>query len=351
MQEAVAWIESLSEEGDADEMAIGTFIFSGVEIRIDLLANLVRANLVAFLWLDSMEIASSELVALFDAAMQSGRIHTLSLSVIHSDEMALNALVTLMKQSKSIVSYNLSSLLGDNDAALICDALAGNDVIEELSLAANGIGLEGARAFGSFLKANNNGTLESLNLGSNRFGDEGVFALVDGLRSNESLRKLNLSYCRISNEGAVALASLLSHDSHLVELDVSNNHIGEAGWIALANVLKQNQNLQHLSISGSFGFGKANFESAFIPVFQSNVTLLRLDGIESSSKIEALLLRNKEQIPTAVRRAALLLIGVRQSTDFEGMGDFAVFPKDIVRLIAQTVYATRRDPLWIQALK
>ena len=94
------------------------------------------------------------------------------------------------------------------------------------------------------------------------------------------------------------------------------------------------------------GLKGAGVEDAFIEAHQNNVTLTRLQGIESP-KIASLLLRNKELIPAAVRRAAFLLIGIRRSTDFEGMGDFAVFPKDIVRLIAQTVYATRRDPIWI----
>jgi hypothetical protein len=33
------------------------------------------------------------------------------------------------------------------------------------------------------------------------------------------------------------------------------------------------------------------------------------------------------------------------------MGKFVVFPKDVVRLIAQAVWATRRDPVSIQALE
>ena len=95
---------------------------------------------------------------------------------------------------------------------------------------------------------------------------------------------------------------------------------------------------------------RGEIEEAFIDALRTNVTLIELEGIKSS-KIEALLVRNRELIPAAVRRAALLLIGIRRSTDIEGMGDFAVFPKDIVRLIAQTLWATRRDPIWIQALK
>jgi Ran GTPase-activating protein (RanGAP) involved in mRNA processing and transport len=331
-------------------MVTGKFALYEVEIWVDLLLHLIRENCVVNLNIHGAEISSSGLGALFETAMESAALVSLLLSGVDFDEMSLAALATLMKRSKSITHYALWDTFEDADITLLWDPLTGNNVVQDLDLSQNGIGVEGARTLGRFLKTKVNKTLTSLNLGFNRFDDEGVLALVDGLKSNESLRKLNLSYCQISDEGAVALASLLMDGSHLVSLNVSNNLIQEAGMKALANALKQNRNLRHLSISGLFGFGKANFESAFIPVFQNNVTLIELDGMKSS-KIEALLIHNRELIPAAVRQSALFLIGIRRSTDIEGMGDFAVFPKDIVRLIAQAVWATRRDPIWIQALK
>ena len=223
-------------------------------------------------------------------------------------------------------------------------------MIEDLDISENSIGVEGARTLGSFLKANKSKTLASLSLAANSIGDEGVVALVDGLKSNESLRALYLSYCRISDEGAIALASLLEHGSYLETLRLHVNGIGEAGTKALANGLKRNKHLRHLGVQKNPELRGEIFESSFIDALQNNVTLLQLAGIRSS-EIENLLLRKQEHIPEAVRRTALLLIGIRRSTDFEGMGDFAIFPKDIVRLIAQTVWATRRDPMWIKALK
>ena len=358
MQEAVAWIESLTKEGYADMTDPGSLMFYNVPIRIDFLSHLIRVNGVVDLVMRSSLISSSSAVssssgwaALFDAAAQCGSIRMLELTDLDVGEMALNALARLMKHSKSIAGYYLYSIgIQDNGVAVICDALVENDVIEDLDISQNSIGVEGARTLGSFLKANNNRTLASLNLGFNRLGDEGVVALLDGLKSNESLRTLGIGDCNISDEGAIALASLLEHGSHLKDLFLQGNGIGEAGLMAVANALKRNQSLQYLAVFRNPGLGGEGIESAFIDVFQNNVTLLSLAGIRSP-EIEALLLRNKELIPTAVRRAALLLIGIRQSTEIEGMGDFAVFPKDIVRLIAQAVWATRRDPIWIRALK
>ena len=358
MQEAVAWIESLTKEGYADVTDTGQYTFYHVAIRIDLLSHLIRVNGVVDLVMRSSLISSSSAVssssgwaALFDAAAQCGSIRMLELTDLDVGEMALNALARLMKHSKSIREYHLWNLnIQDVGVAMICDALDGNDVIEDLSLESNDFAVEGARTLGRFLKSGQNKTLSSLNLGFNRLGDEGVVALVDGLKSNGSLRKLFIGDCNISDDGAIALASLLEHGSHLKDLFLQGNGIGEAGLMAVANALKRNQSLQYLAVFRNPGLGGEGIESAFIDVFQNNVTLLSLAGIRSP-EVEALLLRNKELIPTAVRGAALLLIGIRRSTDFEGMGDFAVFPKDIVRLIAQTVWATRRDPIWIRALK
>ena len=346
MQEAVAWIEELQARGGTNVTDTGKFTFRDVAIRADLLAHLIRENRVVKLNLSNARTSSSGLATLFDAASCSGVIIGLRLEFIALDGTAWAALTMLMKRSKSIVGYHLWNLnILDSGVALICDALAENDVIEDLDLSQNCIGVEGARILGRFL--NRSKSLASLELAANSIGDEGVFVLADGLRSNESLRTLNLRYCGISDDGAIALASLLEHGSHLETLFLNVNGIGEAGLKALANALKHNQHLRHLIVLTD---PELEVENAFFEALQTNVSLIMLDGIESS-EIEALLLRNQEHIPAAVRRAALLLIGIRRSTDIEGMGNFAVFPKDIVRLIAQTVWATRRDPVWIQALK
>ena len=344
-------MESLLEEGDEDAMVAGKFTFNQVEIRADLLAHMIRANCVVELSLYNALIPSSGLVALFDALMNTGVTTALRLESIDFDRTTLKALAMLMKNSKSIVDYYLRELnIQDDGVALICDALAENSVIEELDLWHGGIEVEGARSLARFLKANRSKSLASLAPAGNSIGNEGVVALVDGIRSNERLRGLNLSYCEISDDGAIALASLLEHGSQLEDLYLYGNEIGEAGLMALANALNHNRNLQDLYLDFYSGGDGEGIENAFVEALQSNVTLTHLQGIESL-KIEALLIRNKELIPATVCRAALFLIGIRQSTDFEGMGDFAVFPKDVVRLIAQTVYATRRDPVWIQAVK
>ena len=58
--------------------------------------------------------------------------------------------------------------------------------------------------------------------------------------------------------------------------------------------------------------------------------------------------RNKLLIPAAVRRASLYLIVTRRNIADAGI--LAIFPKEIVKMIAMEVWATRKEPIWIDAL-
>ena len=58
--------------------------------------------------------------------------------------------------------------------------------------------------------------------------------------------------------------------------------------------------------------------------------------------------RNVILIPAAVRRASLCLIAARHS--IADAGPLGIFPKEIVKMIAMEVWATRMDPIWIGTL-
>ena len=50
-----------------------------------------------------------------------------------------------------------------------------------------------------------------------------------------------------------------------------------------------------------------------------------------------------------VQSAAIFLIGIRSGSNLEGMGDLGHLPRDIVLIISKYVWATRRDPKWLEA--
>jgi hypothetical protein len=72
---------------------------------------------------------------------------------------------------------------------------------------------------------------------------------------------------------------------------------------------------------------------------------------ESTATIDYLVeTRNAVLIPAAVRRASLYLIAARRATPVADSGSLAIFPKEIVKMIAMAVWMTRKDPKWIEAV-
>jgi len=54
-------------------------------------------------------------------------------------------------------------------------------------------------------------SLQTLNLGSNRIGDDGVVALTRGLKNLTSLKELDLNFNEIGDMGAARLAEETKH--------------------------------------------------------------------------------------------------------------------------------------------
>ena len=84
-----------------------------------------------------------------------------------------------------------------------------------------------------------NRELESLNLGSNRIGDEGMVILCEALKSNSTLKELNLHANNIGPVGAQSLANMLQFNTSLTSLDLSDNGIQYGGAEAVAAALPQ----------------------------------------------------------------------------------------------------------------
>jgi Ran GTPase-activating protein (RanGAP) involved in mRNA processing and transport len=307
---------------------------------------------VTRLRLIGVAISKGGLLALFEVLTENQVIQVLELYEIQFDSDVIEAMTLFLKRNKSINECRLmSNNLQDRAIATICDALANNMTLEKLYLDGNPFGVEGYRSLGRLLEKNR--SLLELHLSDNSICKDGVVALAAGLERNSTLQSLDLWRCMIDDDGAVVMANVLLRNTGLKEVVFGDNKIGTVGMKALANAFKHNRTLENFNISYN-SFESSDAVVAFHDLLAtSNVSLqtLVIGLTGDSDAIEDILIRNKEQIPAAVRRAALFLIGIRRSTNFEGMGAFGVCPKDVVRLIAMAVWATRKDPVWIQALK
>ena len=99
-----------------------------------------------------------------------------------------------------------------------------------------------------------NRQLEELLIARNRFGDEGARAIAQALAASDSLRVLWLSGNLVADAGTCAIAEVLprmgwlGNGSHLGELWFASNRIGDAGAVAIAKALPQLPRLTKLDV-------------------------------------------------------------------------------------------------------
>ncbi|XP_045387401.1 protein phosphatase 1 regulatory subunit 37 [Lemur catta] len=91
-------------------------------------------------------------------------------------------------------------------------------------------------------------SLETLNLGYNPIGNEGVRNLKNGLIGNRSVLRLGLASTKLTCEGAVAVAEFIAESPRLLRLDLRENEIKTGGLMALSLALKVNHSLLRLDI-------------------------------------------------------------------------------------------------------
>ena len=169
------------------------------------------------------------------------------------------------------------------------------------------------------------GELSDLNLNDCEIGDDGAEIVADSLKHNETVRKVHLDSCNIGPRGVKAIADALKHNQTVELLNLCANPIGNEGAEALIDALSYNVLMKGLIVSSW----------SIAPKICATIEYLTET-------------RNKILIPAAVRCAALFLIAARRNiTD---AGNLAIFPKEIVKMIAMEVWATRKEPIWINAL-
>jgi hypothetical protein len=169
--------------------------------------------------------------------------------------------------------------------------------------------------------------LEMLYLRNGRLSDDEAVIVAAFIKVNDTVEEVYLYGCNIGPRGAKAFADALKHNKKVWRLDLNYNRIRNQGADAIIDALNHNVCITELSVGRN--------EIAH----------------ESMATIEYLTeTRNKVLIPDAVRRASFYLIAARRATPIADAGDLAVFPKEIVKMIAMEVWATRKDTKWIEAV-
>ncbi len=108
------------------------------------------------------------------------------------------------------------------------------------------VGVEGARAL-SAVMSEGKCAVESLSVGRNGLGNEGLQVLCESLRFSTRLRALDISCNSLGDDAVVSIASLLSSKScSLQVLDVTTNKFTRYGADLLAQAVLTNTSLRLL---------------------------------------------------------------------------------------------------------
>ena len=334
---------------DGHESVALHFMEPFYDSEIDLLAYFLRrCEALTELHFDVLSDPSEEtIVGLFDAIADGKTVESLELMNLGTCSPATISALTRILRNCPISQFSLDlGLLGDKGLAMIRDGLEDKSVTILKLFGDEVLTPEGTEILKRFVERHP--TLVTVQMW-NLLDDAGLSAFASGLDSS-SIERLLFGSSSIGNQGLFALAEFVRLSTKLKYLHLmAHNQVAKEGTIAIAEGLKENVLLETMILEFA---SEQGVEAAFIDALEHNVTLTQLTLRRcSDATIGNLLLRNKNLIPAAVRRAALMLIGICGSNNYEGMGKFATFPKDVLRLLAQAVWATRRDPVWIQALK
>jgi len=132
---------------------------------------------------------------------------------------------------------------------MIAQQCMNNTSITEIDLRGNGFDSDGLYAMVQALKTMPNVT--KLNFRGNTCRNEGVEALSNFLKTNTKVVHLNLNENNLGTPGAKMVAEALKVNKTLTEVDLSLNYIDDEGGKAIAEALDANTTLKVLNMSGN----------------------------------------------------------------------------------------------------
>lgn len=134
----------------------------------------------------------------------------------------------------------------EEELEVISNFLCQNTTVSQLRIVNARVKDSGCVWIGRMLYENT--SLKVLSLRGNEIGDEGIIYISDSLKLNTTLQGLNLFANRIRSKGFQHLSKTLTLNSTLKSLWVGRNQLGE-GLYDLMEALKSNTSLESLDLS------------------------------------------------------------------------------------------------------
>lgn len=161
----------------------------------------------------------------------------LDVSACHIDAGASYAIASMIKRHSTLETLNIGyNRLRSNGGQVIFAALKDSVNLSNLNVAGNMLD-------SSFLgdgTVDLTSTLQTLHIGQNNIGDNGVDALIRSLQNNLSIKRLYLNlYNGITDVGAkiIAMGLVMNLNTSISVIDLSGNKISDTGAEELLNAL------------------------------------------------------------------------------------------------------------------
>lgn len=217
------------------------------------MCNVLKTNQVlgtlSFSRNDSMSLKGFK--AFSDLLSISSPLTRLKLDVCKAGVESTITLAEGLKNNGTLVSLDLgSNRVCSGGACAIFKALQSNSTLTHLMLNNNGI--EGSadcmKALAGMLSRNS--SLKKLNLESNLLGLGGnTSLLIEGLRGNRCITHLDVGGNELQSEQLAAMIECIMQNNTMLTLNISYNNLHGEGAMALAQLLKKNHSLRHLDVS------------------------------------------------------------------------------------------------------
>ncbi len=245
--------------------------------------------------------------------------------------LAARSIALLLGQQSSLKRLDFRHTnLGDGELVEIASALKKQPQLVELNLGYNNIGRDGCVSLGCVLEGLGCPNLSILKLDGNNIDDEGLSALVEGLKKNcHNLTSLSLRGNELITESGLRSLSTLFQSDHcrLERLDLCGLNIDDDGAAGLATGLASSMRLKRLYLSDN-RIGDRGLQELSGALVNCNLEEFRLAfNMLSSSALGLRSLGTLVQRVTGLKTLSLWGSGIDDSGLqylVEGMGTVAV---------------------------
>ncbi|KAL0238025.1 hypothetical protein GEMRC1_012499 [Eukaryota sp. GEM-RC1] len=145
--------------------------------------------------------------------------------------------VTDLSIEEFIKKLTLKGCRFSESITVLCDLIRANQSLSSISLTHCGLSNNNLLSLCQVLQCSK---LAYLNFSNNSIGNQGVLALSEVLKVNETISSLNLTSNSIGAEGARALSEVLKVNSVITKIDLTSNSVGNEGAKAFVKAVSEN---------------------------------------------------------------------------------------------------------------